>query len=389
MTSRYFAKAMKEVISKPAATASHYILGNPQARAIATATELRTFAARQGALENKRLRSHQQKIDVQTADSHGARQNTYLRMQGAEKVRIKSLKRAQGAKEQRTTLMQDKVAYNSLSQCYHKMLESRWADKGLGLQSNKDERSRILLGTVLEQWQKQVILRAVSNWMSKWWSDMFPQRPIIADVTVGSIKDSDIAVGLSLQKCPAVFLEHAEDQRRRIEQERIIMSTKGAFKSYQIFENQRKAQMRIEEMQGRIKNGLGRAAQSEYRRHHIEPAPIYISIWHPADKHRALKRIRANRARWLYEKAKWVVVDTGGPAGVYYYHADSNSIRWELPTREMLQEMQGLLERAKSEEAIAGFPADDTVIDLDNPEMALAGETIGADNYHDSYNGPC
>jgi hypothetical protein len=80
MTSRYFLKAHRDsqdAVKYNKNSASHYIIGNPQARAVAAADQMREFAGKQRYFEEKRLRTHQQKIDVQSAESHYVRQNTF------------------------------------------------------------------------------------------------------------------------------------------------------------------------------------------------------------------------------------------------------------------------------------------------------------------------
>jgi len=279
--------------------------------------------------------------------------------------------------------MQDKIAYQQLAHCIQKMKETKWKMKGgRDTQALRDERSRTLLSTVLEQWRNQCLLRAVSTWMAAWWGDMFPSKPILVGHKSYKTHDSDMAAGLSLTKCPAVFLNHAEDQRRRLGQEQIALSTKGGYKSFEIFENQLKAQVRKDAHVIWNTNANGRAAQGDYRRLHIEPAPIYISIWHPADRCRAFKRMKANRARQLYEKAKWVVVETGGPAGVYYYHKDNNEMKWDPPTDADCAEMDMLLEKAQELERVAGFTVEEEAVDR------WAGEVFTTENYAESYEGP-
>jgi len=228
----------------------------------------------------------------------------------------------------------------------------------------------------------------------------------VAVVHCGRVKASDMASGLSLATNPAVFLHHAEEQRTRLAQERKASSKRGKMVTFEIFESQRKADKRAGQVEPRIKNASGREAQAEYRRHHIEPANIYISIWHKADKGRAFRRIRANRARWLHMKADWVEVKTGGPAGSYYYHQDTRSVRWEPPDETMMAEMKVLDDEARVLEIAAQLIPPEQVseeipeaIETSDPKPMSEDslrpvsphifKVITADNYMESFNGPC
>lgn len=207
----------------------------------------------------------------------------------------------------------------------------------------------------MDQWLKQVLMRAVANWMMKWWADMFPSAPIVIEVKYGKLKSSDMARDLSLKDNPAVFLQHAEQQRDRLQQERIACGNKGKVNTYEIFESQLKASMRVAEIDGRKNAALMRAAQADHRRHNIEPARIYLSCWHLADKRRAFFRIRANMAFWQYDSTKWTEVDSGGPAGIFYRHEETNQVLWDPPPEGVLIDMERLLRNSMALDVMAEY----------------------------------
>ena len=68
---------------------------------------------------------------------------------------------------------------------------------------------------------------------------------------------------------------------------------------------------------------------------------------------------------------------------MYYYHRDSNRVKWDPPTDEDCAEMDGLLATAQELEREAGYTVEAEAVDR------WAGETFTENNYKETYEGPC
>lgn len=324
-------------------------MGAPSARAAAHAHELTEIARRNLIKLNSEKQVHEMQVDVQTAAAHVTRQGVALQRKQCDILREDAKGRIFESQERRFDAKMSMVTKIKLKGLVHQLTEIKDGEESMYAPR--------VLKIILGIWTAQDTSRCLMIWQSQSHSHSL-QAGIDASISVGKPRGSELA-GVSLNGNPAIFLAHAAKQADRLKQAK---STEAihAGQSYAVFASQKDARARKAEVEARVNAAAARAKQGETRRHNIEPAPIYLSIWFTPDKHRAARHIIANFYLAKYYHSLWERKESS--AGTYFMHAATNQVAWDQRPAEAQGITDVLRGKVYEKEDAAGYKRSD----LDN-----------------------
>jgi len=295
------------------------VMGNPKARAAANAETLREASNKYLGVQKTAQQLHAMQVDVQTATAHRTRQGTGNQRRQAQIIRDAAEVRVDEAEDRRFWLRHVQVTQRKLKGLSVQLKEIR----GDGDEETYAPR---VMRLIMNLWQSQDLIRVVQVWQGNVHARSVKSK-VHAIQSMGALRGSATA-GVTLVSNPSVFLAHADRQAERLHQAKFGSSSANKDGlSFEAFSSKRDAQARKAQVQAQVAQGEIRSKQGDDRRHAIEPAAIYFSIWWKKDKLRAGKRMLANYFLNQYYYSLWERVET--TAGEYFFHKASNTVNWD------------------------------------------------------------